>query len=232
MNKFYWRLVLGDYFGESELRKTPFTPPSDWMPKRRYRSEAILEFKSTLGEIIEREREVQGKPNLTRKERAALTELRQSMDIVMKPVDKGSSIVIMDKQQYLFEAHRQLNNTEHYTKLKELIYWETHTEIRNILQELERAGYLKGKLVEYLTGIQPRARKFYILPKIHKNPDSWTAPGEIPPGRPIVSDYSSESYRIAEFIDASLTRLSQKHPSYIKDTYHFVSDMTFQVSAP
>jgi len=58
---------------------------------------------------------------------------------------------------------------------------------------------------------------------VHKDPSTWTVPHEIPPGRPIVSDCESESYRVAEYIDYFLNPLSQKHDSYIKDTYEFVS---------
>lgn len=44
----------------------------------------------------------------------------------------------------------------------------------------------------------------------------------MPPGRPIVSDCGSESYRVAEFIDCYLNPLSSKHFSYIRDTYEFL----------
>lgn len=64
----------------------------------------------------------------------------------------------------------------------------------------------------------PRARLFYMLPKIHKDPAKWSKPHKIPPGRPIVSDCSSETYRTAEYVDHFLNPLSTTHPSYIKDT--------------
>lgn len=76
-------------------------------------------------------------------------------------------------------------------------------------------GYPQGDL-------RPRERRFYTLPKIHKNPATWTVPFEIPKGRPIVSDCSSETYRTAEFLDYFLNPLSVRHPAYVKDTYHFV----------
>uniref|UniRef100_A0A4W3JN41 Uncharacterized protein n=1 Tax=Callorhinchus milii TaxID=7868 RepID=A0A4W3JN41_CALMI len=151
--------------------------------------------------------------NLTKRERRALVELRECPDIVIKPADKGSSIVIMDRQQYFFEVHRQLNSNKYYRKLTKPIYKETQQEIKDILANLTKRE-------------SPRAHRFYILPKIHKNPDSWTVPGEIPPGRPIVSDCGSESYRVAEYIDSFLNPLSRKHPSYIKDTYHFIEKAT------
>lgn len=50
-------------------------------------------------------------------------------------------------------------------------------------------------------------------------------PHKIPPGRPIVSDCGSESYRVAEFVDYFIGLLAKLHPSYIKDTYDFVSKL-------
>jgi len=44
----------------------------------------------------------------------------------------------------------------------------------------------------------------------------------MPEGRPIVSDYSSESYHISEYIESFLTPLSVLHPAYLKNTYDFV----------
>ena len=68
----------------------------------------------------------------------------------------------------------------------------------------------------------PRERRFYLLPKIHKSIDKWTVPGKIPPGRPIVSDCESESYHVSEYIDSFLAPLATKHKSYVRDTSHFL----------
>lgn len=61
-----------------------------------------------------------------------------------------------------------------------------------------------------------------MLPKIHKDPAKWSKRHEVPPGRPIISDCSSETYHTAEYLDYYLNPLSIKHESYIKDTYDFV----------
>jgi len=73
-----------------------------------------------------------------------------------------------------------------------------------------------------LTTPKPRKRQFYLLPKIHKAPETWPAPFITPAGRPIISDCGSESYQIAEFLDYYLNPLSNQHNSYLKDTYDFL----------
>ena len=116
-----------------------------------------------------------------------------------------------------------MNNTRHYLPLAGSLQLETQTKIRDIVQNLWENKVISAKQKYYLFGEDPpRPRKFYLLPKIHKDPETWTVPRQIPPGRPIVSDCGSESYRIAEFVDFYLNPLSQRHESYIKDTYEFV----------
>ena len=130
----------------------------------------------------------------------------------------------MDRAQYLHEAYRQLNNPANYSKLDQPIYPETAAEIKNILLDCLKNNIINRKQYDYLCPPDnPRPRKFYILPKIHKPADSWTIPYKIPKGRPIVSDCSSESEKIAEFIDRFLQLKSNLHPSFIKDTPDFLN---------
>ena len=44
----------------------------------------------------------------------------------------------------------------------------------------------------------------------------------MPPGRPVVSDIDSESYRVSDYVDSFLKPLACKHPSYIKNSYDFI----------
>ncbi|KAK3505828.1 hypothetical protein QTP70_019543, partial [Hemibagrus guttatus] len=87
----------------------------------------------------------------------------------------------------------------------------------------QEEGYINRKQLTYLRGVDnPRTRRFYLLPKIHKDPKSWSIPFEMPPGRPIVSDCGSNTYATAEFIEHYLNPISNQHPSYIRDTYDFI----------
>ena len=52
--------------------------------------------------------------NLTQTERSAFRDLQERNDIIIKPTDKGSAIVVMDKTQ---EAERQLSDCGFYKKL-------------------------------------------------------------------------------------------------------------------
>ena len=55
--------------------------------------------------------------------------------------------------------------------------------------------------------------------------DKWFVPDKFPPGEPIVSDCSSDSYHISEHIDHFIKPLSNRHPSYAKDTWDLLDKL-------
>lgn len=82
-------------------------------------------------------------------------------------------------------------------------------EAKWILEEMYEKGIINGKQKEYVLGLgTPRPRSFYLLPKIHKDPKDWSLSFQIPPGRPILSDCSSETYYTAEYIEHFLNPIS------------------------
>lgn len=86
-----------------------------------------------------------------------------------------------------------------------------------------RAKLIDKKTASFLEAKETaRSRLFYLLPKVHKPPETWTVPHKIPKGRPIVSDVNSESYAVSSFIDFHLAEYATLHPSYVKNTYDFL----------
>lgn len=169
--------------------------PSQWEPPTDKVHPQILELirqdKRTIRKIpIEPER-----ANLTPKEEEALEELQNCHAIIIKPADKGFTVVIMDKGDYALEAMRQLGDTEFYKPLEEPIYPNTQVQINTLLKQLHKKKHINRKqLLSLISTDPPRPRYFYLLPKIHKKPAEWTKPFHIPKGRPIISDCGSESY--------------------------------------
>lgn len=161
--------------------------------------------------------------NLTNKEFSAINRLKNNNSLTIKPADKGGALVLMDTENYIFEAHRQLSDKNYYKKLTKPIFPDNKIKIQNILTFMYRDGFISEKQLQYLSGpADPRPRRFYILPKIHKNPNTWTMPNKMPQGRPIVSDINSESYRISEYVESFLQPLACRHASYIKNSQDFI----------
>lgn len=225
IQNYHRKLKLAAYFkNATDKPLLPFTGTSEWTPPL---CDLPLEIprliEDDLADFKKHYKIVQEQCNISQAEVKALRELQHAKHIVVKPADKGSAVVILSRDQYVFEVERQLNDAVYYKKLEQPIYMETIPMVVSIVDTLKKKKFITGKQRQYLIGSdQPRERRFYILPKIHKEPQKWTVPFEIPPGRPIVSDCGSETYHTAEFVDYYLNPLSTKHPAYVRDTYNFI----------
>ena len=165
--------------------------------------------------------------NLKPKELKALKSLRKNKHIVIKPADKGSTIVIMNREDYILEARRQLTNSNHYKEINEPVYPRVSEKINTALKTIVKKKLIDKKQMEYLkVPHNARNRTFYLLPQIHKERDKWTNDFKNPPGRPIVSVCSSDTYRVAEYIDHHLRSIATNHPAYIKDTQDFLDKIS------
>lgn len=225
MQNYHRKIKLATFYRDSEGRQIlPFTGTSTWTPPLEKLPSEIKTLIREDWQIFKNQYKfVAEKCNISLAEVKALRELQHMKHIVLKPADKGSAIVILSREQYILEVERQLNDTEYYKKLDKPIYVDTIPIVRDIVDKLKKDKFINSKQRQYLMGSQePRERRFYILPKIHKDPTKWTVPFEVPPGRPIVSDCGSETYFTAEYLDHYLNPLSTRHPAYVRDTYHFI----------
>lgn len=224
--KYHRRLKLIDYFQDAETDgQMPFVLPSSWEPQSSQLDARIKRLIHLDNHVLNNyDCPSDRRDNLTALERNSLRELRNNKNIVIKSADKGSKIVILDIFQYVFEANRQLSDARYYRPIADSIQKQTQEKLREIITTLYQSKHITSRQRNFLFGPDdPRPRIFYLLPKIHKDPLTWTVPSRVPPGRPIVSDCSSESYNIAQYIDHFLNPLSMLHPSYLRDTYDFLA---------
>ena len=57
-----------------------------------------------------------GKLNITREEKDAFYSLLNNADIVIRPADKGSGIVILDKDDYVNKLQKEMDDCDAYKK--------------------------------------------------------------------------------------------------------------------
>ena len=74
--------------------------------------------------------------NLTRKERQALNQLINNPMLIINKADKGSTIVVQDRSEYIAEAMKHLNDQTTYKPLRENITHKLKDLINNKLQLL------------------------------------------------------------------------------------------------
>ncbi|XP_041472690.1 uncharacterized protein LOC121421956 [Lytechinus variegatus] len=86
----------------------------------------------------------------------------------------------MDRQQYIDEAMKHLNNRSHYALLDSDPTCNFSLQIQSTLNDMKDNKHLSEKAHKYLSPTNAKPARFYLLPKIHK---------PVNPGRPILSDF-------------------------------------------
>ena len=120
MEDFYRRIKLKAHFKnpENKARFTEegvFRKPTNktWVPNNNHHS--IDTFMEAAHNEINNEIEKTKRPNYSNlfvKEQKTLQKLQSRDSIVITEADKGDAVVMLDVEDYLKEAERQLHNTE------------------------------------------------------------------------------------------------------------------------
>ena len=92
-----------------------------------------------------------GKPNtvhdnLTTTERQAIRQLKQRQDVIIKPADKGSGTVVMDKTWYIDECNRQLTDTKFYRLLNEDITADIQKRVTFYVDRIHNDKLINDKI--------------------------------------------------------------------------------------
>ncbi len=154
-------------------------------------------------------------PNISREERQAIRALKNNTSIIIKPADKGSAVVLLDRADYIAEGLRQLSDITFYTILDHCPTIEYHLRIDQYITTLVIKKELSDECAKYLRHYKPRTSQFYMLPKIHK-------PTRPPPGRPIISGNDSPTERISQLVDHFLQPCVPQLRSFVRDSVHFL----------
>ena len=120
------------------------------------------------------------KNNLSRNEVKAPKELKNNPAINLKKADTGTTIVIMNKADKIYEAKVQLHNRKHYERLKAPMVKTTQEKVNDLISQLHQGEHIDDMTKKWLlqTPNLPRIPIFYTLKRIHKPK---------PVGRPIIS---------------------------------------------
>lgn len=149
--------------------------------------------------------------NLNRHEKQALNDLTNNKQIIIKQADKGGSIVVQNRDDYLKEAHRLLADTHTYMKLTSDPLPSFQVELKLLVEKAWQNGVLNDNEKKFLLPSQCSTPHFYHLPKVHKSLAD-------PPGRPIVASTNSFIYGLSVYIDRFLQPFVCQLPSYIRDS--------------
>ena len=229
LEKFYRRIKLHSFFnhvndGFMENEETlqeddPFmafkAKKSAWIPPTN--PQAVTSFVERCREDVGRINfRVKSKStNISKMEEAAIRNLKQRDDIVIKPADKGGATVVWRKDLYIAEASRQLSDGTFYRKENTDLTEKNNKLVKQVIKNEINQGNLPVS-AEFLAQETPRCSRFYLLPKIHKANN---------PGRPVISACSCPTEHIAAYLSSLLQPIVEGLPTFVKDTTHALNIM-------
>ena len=209
------KLILMWHFrnDEREFSYDPFKKKSKFDPKRK--DAAIELYLSRLEEEISSLDYKVGYSNLTKGERDSVYSLKSDNSKIIKKADKGSAVVVWDKEDYLKEAKNQLKDKNVYKELTENVEGPLEKIIKTVLKKVRDRRDISDNTLDYFLVNNPKLGRFYLLPKIHKRLQNV-------PGQPAISNSGYYTENISAFLEFHLKPLAQKVKSYIKDTNDFL----------
>ena len=129
--------------------------------------------------------------------------LAEDRNIITKPADKWSCIVLWDREDYLAEADKQLQDVD--------IYGDTGFMESDLVKSQKKS--LSIFSYQYIKSTN--FGKIYLLPNIHKRLDNV-------PGCPVISNCGTPTEKASKFLNHHLQPIMKSGVSYIKDNNDFL----------
>ena len=155
------------------------------------------------------------KYNITREERKAIEELRRDKTRIILTMDKGVSMVVMDRDDYNKEAEELLHQPA-YRPISNDPTNKYKTKLISLLKSIKTEGQINESTHKRLYPTWAGSPKFYGLPKVHK---------EGTPLRPIVSSTWAVTYSTSKIFSRILKPLVGKSPHHIHNNQDFMEHL-------
>ncbi|KAJ8027187.1 hypothetical protein HOLleu_32256 [Holothuria leucospilota] len=118
LSEFFYSDEESDKAFDNSVAK--FREKSTWSPPPN-RDKFLDAYASVITNEIIYAPEQRAFSNLSVDERAARSDLKANCDIVIREADKGSAVVVMDRDLYIKEGYRQLDDPQVYERVSEAV---------------------------------------------------------------------------------------------------------------
>ena len=155
------------------------------------------------------------KSNINIEERRALAELRKDKSKIILTADKGVSLVVMDREEYVRKAHALLDQPE-YKSIPNDPTTRYKNKLISILKSIKAEGGINEVTYRRFYPTGASSPKFYGLLKIHKQRMLL---------RPIVSSIGAVTYQSAKELSKILKPLVRKSPHHVHNNEDFLQHL-------
>ena len=102
-------------------------------------------------------------------ERNALYLLRDDPSIIVKEADKGSAVVVWDREDYLREAKSQLSDKDVYQEVKGGAESPLMKVIKSVLRKIRNRVDISDKTLDYFFVNNPKLGGFFCFQRFTKD---------------------------------------------------------------
>ena len=150
--------------------------------------------------------------------------LADDRSIIINLADKGSCVVVWDREDYLAKEYKQLCDTSTYFELKkyndQLLSQLTERSNKCFKRLYNKKLISEGELKYFSYNFKNTSclGKMYLLPKIHKRLNNVS---EVP----VISNCGTPTEKLSEVFDHCLQPVMKAGKSYIKDISQFLEKL-------
>ena len=190
-------------------KKSTFTPGKG----RDLWSDMYIELVKT--DIVNKLKSVK-KLNLTAAEHSTFLSLLHNEGIIIRPTDKGSGTVELDKSEYMEKLKQEMDGSESNMETEEDLTEVAWKKVKKLVNRMYREKTITKEMKQYLTFVHPKAGTLKGNPKLHKAGA---------PFRTIVNGINTPTEKLADAAEYELQEYVFGSPSYVRDTTDFVNKL-------
>jgi hypothetical protein len=105
---------------------------------------------------------------MTSEEESALVNLIKDESIVIRPADKGSGVVVMDRDEYVRRMEEDLSSSRTYENVGQDLTEKIYNKLKRKVEKLVKYEELPKEMKQYLVPRDVAPGKAQGNPKIHK----------------------------------------------------------------
>ena len=164
--------------------------------------------------------------NLSKEEFTALQNLSKNKDLIIQKSDKGNSVVIVLRQDYLEKMNDILSDQKKFIKvslkddtLLNFAINQPYQHVDKVFKKFVKSKSMTEKTRKSLKSVGTRSGIMYGSCKVHK---ASVASG--PPFRPILPALNTPTYKLVKFLVPILKPLATNEFT-VKDSFHFAEEI-------
>ena len=135
--QFARRMTLLSIYHGQNIEPHPFHDKSTWISQVQH-SVALESYLENVTTQLAEIKIIRPKNNLSHNEVKAVKELKNNPATNLKKTNKGTTTVIMDKADKIYEAKVQLDNRKHYESLKAPMVKTTQGKVNDLINKLHQ----------------------------------------------------------------------------------------------